>query len=148
MKHLRTELRWIVFFLFGAMGLLGAASESAADNGPAAAPNQAEVEKYVKARIELGESMREFFKQLSAKPRSGNPDGEAPSREEMKKMEEEINAHVAKILAKHNLTIEEYQKRSPEVLADTEGVNRFLADHPDLKKRYEALPPSPMRRRK
>ncbi|TAK10159.1 MAG: DUF4168 domain-containing protein [Candidatus Manganitrophaceae bacterium] len=147
MKNIQRDLRRLILLLFIAVGLFGGATESAADN-PAAAPNPAEIEKYVKARIELGESMRDYFKQLAAKPRSGNPDGEAPSREEMKKMEEEINAHVAKILAKHNLTIEEYQKRSPEVLADTEGVNRFLADHPDLKKRYEALPPSPMRRKR
>jgi hypothetical protein len=66
--------------------------------------------------------------------------------EELQKMEEEINAEVAKVLAKHDLTIAEYQKRSPEVFADKEAVSRFLSEHPDLKQRYDALPPSPMRR--
>lgn len=135
MDHFRTDLRWIFILLFGAVGLLGTAIESAAD--------QAEVEQYVKARIELGESMRDFFRQRGA-PRFGDPEG--PSMEALRKLEEEINAHVAKILDKHDLTIEEYRKRSPEVFADKEAVNRFLSDHPDLKQRYEALPPSPMRR--
>lgn len=128
------------------MVLLGAASESVADNIPETATNQAEVEKYVKARIELGESMREYFRQRGGAMRFGDPEGGGPSMEALKKMEEEINTEVAKILAKHDLTIAEYQKRSPEVFADKEAVNRFLSEHPDLKQRYEALPPSPMRR--
>jgi hypothetical protein len=145
MNHLRIDLRWIFLLLFGAIGLLGTAMESPADSGPGTATNPAEVEKYVKARIELGESMRDYFRRRGA-PRFGDPEGGGPSMEELRKMEEEINAHVAAILAKHDLTIEEYQKRSPEVFADKEAVNRFLSEHPDFKQRYEALPPSPMRR--
>lgn len=66
----------------------------------------------------------------------GGQGPEGPSMEELRKMEEEINAEVAKVLAKHELTIPEYQERSPEVFADKEGVDKFLAAHPDLKKRY------------
>lgn len=145
MNPLRIPLRWIFVLIFGAIGLLAISSESIADNAPETATKQAEVEKYVKARIELGESMRDYFKQRGGAPRFGDPEGGGPSMEELQKMEEEINAHVAKILDKHDLTIAEYRKRSPEVFADKEAVNRFLSEHPDLKQRYEALPPSPMR---
>ena len=106
-------------------------------------PSEAEIEKYVRARIDLGESMKEFFKKRGGAPQFGG--GEGPSVEEMRKLEAEINAYVAEVLEKHGLTIKEYQERSPEVFADKEGVGRFLAEHPDLKKRYEALPPSPSR---
>jgi len=145
MNLLRIPLRWIFVLIFGAIGLTGISSESIADNAPESATKQAEVEKYVKARIELGESMRDYFRQRGGAPRFGDPEGGGPSMEELQKMEEEINAEVAKILAKHDLTIAEYRKRSPEVFADKEAVNRFLSEHPDLKQRYEALPPSPMR---
>lgn len=145
MNHFQASLKWIFILVFGAIGLLGLASESVADNAPGAATSPAEVEKYVKARIEMGESMRDYFRQRGA-PRFGDPDGGGPSMEALQKMEEEINAEVAKILARHDLTIEEYQNRSPEVFADKDAVNRFLSEHPDLKQRYEALPPSPMRR--
>jgi hypothetical protein len=106
-------------------------------------PSPAEIEKYVRARIELGESMREFFKKRGGPPQFGG--GEGPSMEEMRKLEQEINSEAASVLEKHDLTIEEYQERSPEVFADKEGVSRFLEEHPDLKKRYDALPPSPSR---
>ena len=106
-------------------------------------PSPAEIEKYVRARIGLGESMREFFRKRGGAPQFGG--GERPSMEEMRKLEDEINSEAANVLAKHDLTIKEYQERSPEVFADKEGVSRFLAEHPDLKKRYEALPPSPSR---
>jgi hypothetical protein len=106
-------------------------------------PSQAEIEKYVRARIDLGESMREFFRKRGGAPQFGGEGG--PSMEEMRKLEAEINAEAAKVLAGHDLTIEKYQERSPQVFADKEGVGQFLAEHPDLKKRYEALPPSPSR---
>lgn len=145
MNHFRANFRWIVILMIGAIGWMGMMSESAADTAPGTATDPAEVEKYVKARIDLGESMRDYFRRRGA-PRFGDPEGGGPSMEELQKMEEEINAEVAKVLAKHDLTIAEYQKRSPEVFADKEAVNRFLSEHPDLKQRYEALPPSPMRR--
>lgn len=145
MNDFRIHLRWIFALIFGAMGLLGMASESIADNAPGATTNRAEVEKYVKARIDLGESMRDYFRQRGGAPRFGDPEGGGPSMEELRKMEEEINAEVAKILAKHDLTIAEYRKRSPEIFADKEAVDQFLSEHPDLKQRYEALPPSPTR---
>jgi hypothetical protein len=108
-----------------------------------AKPSSAEIEKYVRARIELGESMREFFRKRGGPPQFGG--GEGPSMDEMRKLEEEINSEAARVLEKHDLTIETYQERSPEVFSDKEGVGRFLEEHPDLKKRYEALPPSPSR---
>lgn len=145
MNRFRANLRWIFILIFGVIGLMGTTFEAAADNPPGTATNQAEIEKYVKARIELGESMRDYFRQRGGAPRFGDPEGGGPSMEELQKMEAEINAHVEKILAKHDLTIAEYRKRSPEVFADKEGVNRFLEAHPDLKQRYDALPPSPMR---
>jgi hypothetical protein len=43
-------------------------------------------------------------------------------------------------LSKHDLTVEEYRKRSPEVFADEAAVKGYLNEHPDLKQRYEALP--------
>jgi hypothetical protein len=58
----------------------------------------------------------------------------------MRDMREDINARVGKVLAKYDLTVEEYRKRSPEVFADEAGVKRYLNDHPDIKKRYDALP--------
>ncbi|MFQ5950285.1 MAG: hypothetical protein ACE5J1_06330 [Nitrospiria bacterium] len=106
--------------------------------------SEAEIEQYVRARIALGESMRDFFR--NRRPPQFGPDGEGPDMERLRRLEEEINAHVAKVLARHDLTIEEYQDRSPDVFSDEEAVNRFLEEHPDLKERYEALPPSPRRR--
>jgi len=135
---------YMIFFVF--LTITGLEMWAPRTEGAAAETkvSEAEIEKYVRARIDLGESMREYFKKRGA-PQFGGAEG--PSMDEMKKLEEEINAHVASVLAKHDLTIEEYQKRSPEVFADKEGVNHFLEAHPDLKKRYEALPPSPSRRR-
>lgn len=145
MNHFRTNFRWTLILMIAAIGWMGMMSESAADTAPGTAADPAEIEKYVKARIELGESMRDYFKQQGGAPRFGDPEGGGPSMEELQKMEKEINAEVSKILAKHDLTIAEYRKRSPEVFSDKEAVNRFLSEHPDLKQRYEALPPSPMR---
>ena len=107
--------------------LLFAASGFAAD--------PADVEKFVKARIEIGEMMTNYF--------SGGErfkEGERPSPDRMREMGADINAKLSALLAKHDLTLEEYRKRSPEVFADDAAVKAYLNEHPDLKKRYEALP--------
>lgn len=94
-----------------------------------------EVEKFVKARIEIGEMMMNYF-QGGAQ----FAEGQRPSPEQMKEMGADINAKLSTLLAKHNLTVADYRKRSPEIFADDTAVKGFLNGHPDLKKRYEALP--------
>ena len=103
--------------------------------GPGLAADPAVVEKFVKARIEIGEMMTNYF---SGGKQYGK--GERPSPDQMKKMGEDINAKLSKLLATHDLTIEEYRQRSPEVFSDDAAVKGYLNEHPDLKERYEALP--------
>jgi hypothetical protein len=103
--------------------------------GAGLAAEPAEVEKFVKARIEIGEMMTNYFK---SGERFG--EGQRPSPEQMKEMGADINAKLGTILSKYELTVEEYRKRSPEVFADDAAVKRFLGEHPDLKQRYDALP--------
>ncbi|MDX1411948.1 MAG: hypothetical protein R3351_07305, partial [Nitrospirales bacterium] len=67
-------------------------------------------------------------------------EGQRPSPERMKEMGQDIDAKLSKLLAKYNLTVDEYLKQSREVFADEEAVKAFLNQHPDLKQRYEALP--------
>lgn len=103
--------------------------------GPALAAEPAEVEKFVKARIEIGEMMTNYF--------TGGErfkEGQRPSPEQMREMGADINAKLSKALAKYDLTVDEYRKRSPEVFADDAAVKGYLSEHPDLKQRYEALP--------
>lgn len=102
-----------------------------AGTGLAAEP--AEIEKFVNARIEIGEMMTNYFK--------GGPQGDMqrPSAEQMKEMSADINAKLGKLLAKYDLTVEEYRGRSKEVFADEAAVKGYLNEHPDLKQRYEAL---------
>jgi hypothetical protein len=95
--------------------------------GLAAEP--AEVEKFVKARIEIGEMMTNYFKE-----------GQRPSPEQMKEVGADINAKLSKVLAKYDLTVEEYRQRGPEIFSDKAAVQGYLAEHPDLKQRYDALP--------
>ncbi len=95
----------------------------------------AEVEQFVNARIEIGEMMTNYFKSGS-----GYGDGQRPSQEQMRQMGADINAKLTALLAKHDLTLDEYRKRSPEVFADDAAVKQYLSEHPDLKQRYEALP--------
>ncbi len=102
--------------------------------GLAAEP--AEVEKFVKARIDIGEMMTNYFQGGGMK----FGEGQRPSPEQMKEMGADINAKLAKLLSKYDLTVEEYRKRSPEVFADEAAVKGYLDQHPDLKQRYEALP--------
>jgi hypothetical protein len=117
--------RHIIGISFGLMLFAG--------TGHAADP--AEVEKFVKARIEIGEMMTNYF--------SGGErfkEGQRPSSEQMREMGEDINTKLNTLLAKHDLTLEEYRKRSPEVFADDAAVKGYLSEHPDLKQRYDALP--------
>ncbi|WP_455378429.1 hypothetical protein [Petrachloros mirabilis] len=103
--------------------------------GVAWAVDPADIEKFVKARIEIGEMMTNYFK---GGERYG--EGQRPSPEQMKKIGEDINAKLSALLAKYDLTIENYRSRSKEVFEDEAGVQSFLNEHPDLKTRYEALP--------
>ncbi|HKY72654.1 MAG TPA: hypothetical protein VJL88_12110 [Nitrospira sp.] len=101
--------------------------------GLAAEP--AEVEKYVRARIDIGEMMTNYFK---GGPQF--PEGQRPSDAQMREMGKDINAKLSTVLAKYGLTVEEYRAHSKDVFADEAGVKAFLNEHPDLKERYEALP--------
>lgn len=103
--------------------------------GVAYAAEPAEVEKFVNARIEIGEMMTNYFK-----GGAGYGGGQRPSEEHMQHMGADINAKLTALLAKHDLTLDEYRKRSPEVFADDAAVKSYLNEHPDLKQRYEALP--------
>lgn len=104
-----------------------------AGNGLAAEP--ADVEKFVNARIEIGEMMTNYFKGGES-----YGSGQRPSPEKMKEMGDDINAKLATLLSKHGLTLEDYRARSKDVFADDAAVKGYLAQHPDLKTRYEALP--------
>src|SRR6266852_2869499 len=103
--------------------------------GAGLAVEAAEVEKFVKARIDIGEMMTNYFQ-------GGErfKEGQRPSPEQMKEMGADIHAKLGKLLAKYDLTVEEYRKRSPEVFADDSAVKGYLNEHQDLKARYEALP--------
>ena len=104
-----------------------------AGNGLAGEP--ADVEKFVNARIEIGEMMTNYFKGGES-----YGSGQRPSPEKMKEMRDDINAKLTTLLSKHGLTLEEYRARSKDVFADDAAVKGYLAQHPDLKTRYEALP--------
>lgn len=104
-----------------------------AGNGLAGEP--ADVEKFVNARIEIGEMMTNYFKGGES-----YGSGQRPSPEKMKEMGDDINAKLTTLLSKHGLTLEDYRARSKDVFADDAAVKGYLAQHPDLKTRYEALP--------
>ena len=103
--------------------------------GLSLAADPAEVETFVKARIEIGEMMTNYFQ-------GGEryKEGQRPSPEQMKEMGADINAKLSTLLAKYHLSIEEYRKRSPEVFADEAAVKGYLNEHQDLQARYDALP--------
>jgi hypothetical protein len=103
--------------------------------GAGLAAEPAEVEKFVKARIEIGEMMMNYFQ-------GGEryKEGQQPSPEQMKEMGADIHAKLGKLLAKYDLTVEEYRKRSPEIFADEAAIKGYLNEHQDLKARYDALP--------
>jgi hypothetical protein len=99
------------------------------------AAEPAEVGKFVNARIEIGEMMTNYFKGGQS-----YGEGQRPSQEQMRQMGADINTKLTTLLARHDLTLDEYRKRSPEIFADDAAVKRYLSEHPDLKQRYEALP--------
>jgi hypothetical protein len=101
--------------------------------------SEAEIEQFVRARIDMGESMKHFFKNRKP-PQFGS--GGGPSMEELRKLETEINQHISTILSKYDLTIESYRGRSSEVFEDDESIQAFLATRPELRKRYQAIPKS------
>jgi hypothetical protein len=103
--------------------------------GAGFATEPAEVEKFVKARVDIGEMMTNYFQ-------GGErfKEGQRPSPEQMKEMGADIQSKLGKLLSKYDLTVEEYRKRSPEVFADEAAVKGYLNEHQDLKARYEALP--------
>lgn len=103
--------------------------------GGGLATEPAEVEKFVKARIEIGEMMTSYFQ-------GGEryKEGQRPSPEQMKEVGADINAKLSTLLSKYGLTVEEYRKRSPEVFADEAAVKDYLNGHQDLKTRYDVLP--------
>lgn len=103
--------------------------------GTGLAADPADVERFVNARIEIGEMMTNYFSGGNQYGKDGRPD---PAQ--MKKMGEDINAKLSTLLATQNLTIDEYRQRSPEVFANDAVVKDYLNQHPTLKKRYEALP--------
>lgn len=107
--------------------------------GTSMADETAAVGDFVKARIEIGEMMTNYFK-----GGKGYGDGQRPSPEAMREMGMDINRKVSDLLATHDLTIDEYRQRSPEVFANDAAVKGYLSEHPDLKERYEALPLSSM----
>ena len=103
--------------------------------GLSLAADPAEVETFVRARIEIGEMMTNYFQ-------GGEryKEGQRPSPEQMKEMGSDINSKLSTLLAKYHLSIEEYRKRSPEVFADEAAVKGYLNEHQDLQARYDALP--------
>jgi hypothetical protein len=101
----------------------------------AGAAEPADVEKFVKARIEIGEMMMNYFQ---GGERFG--EGQRPSPEQMKAMGEDISAKLGTLLSKYGLTVQEYRQRSKDIFADDAAVKGFLDAHSDLKQRYEALP--------
>ena len=122
---MRKNLTGVIGIIFLGIVLLG---------GTGFAADPADVEKFVKARIEIGEMMTNYFS-------GGNMFGQGrPSPDQMKNMREDINTKLGKLLATHDLTIEEYRQRSPEIFSEDAAVQSFLDQHPDLKERYEALP--------
>ena len=82
-------------------------------SGIGLAAEPAEVEKFVKARVDIGEMMSNYFQ--------GGvmfKEGQRPSPDQMKEMGADIHTKLGKLLEKYDLTVEEYRKRSPEVFAD------------------------------
>ena len=99
------------------------------------AAEPAEVEKCVNARVEVGELMTSYFQGWD---RYG--EGQRPSPERMEEMRAEIHAKLEPLLANYDLTVESYRERLKDVLADEAAVKGYLSQHPDVKKRYDALP--------
>lgn len=104
-------------------------------SGAGVAAEPADVERFVKARVDIGEMMMNYFQGGGM-----SKEGQRPSPDQMKDMGADIHMKLGKLLEKYGLTVEEYRKRSPEVFADEAAVKGYLNEHLDLKTRYEALP--------
>ena len=89
------------------------------------AAEPAEVEKFVNARVEVGELMTSYFQGWE---RYG--EGQRPSPERMEEMTVEINAKLEPLLAKYDLTVESYRERIKDVLADEVAVKGYLSPAP------------------
>src|SRR3989442_15807102 len=103
--------------------------------GAGLAVETAEVEKFVKARIDIGEMMTSYFQ-------GGErfKEGQRPSPEQMKEMGADIHAKLGKLLAKDDLTVEEDRNRSPEAFADDSAGKSHHKEEQDQKVRDDALP--------
>jgi hypothetical protein len=84
-------------------GIIGLSLSAILYTGIGLAAEPAEVEKYVKARIEIGEMMTNYFKGGEAAP---------PTQEQRREMGKDINAKLTTVLSKYGLTVEEYRARS------------------------------------
>ena len=124
MTRIPTQLLFVIFVNCLVFTDVGLATEST------------EVGKFVKARIEIGEMMMNYF----SGERSYGGDGQRPSPEAMREMGKDINTKLSTLLATHDLTIEEYRERSSEIFSDEAAIKGYLSEHPNLKERYEALP--------
>ena len=103
--------------------------------GICVAAESAEVEKFVKARIEVGEMMTSY---LQGGERF--KEGQGPSPEQMREMGADIHAKLNTLLAKYDLRVREYRTRGPEIFADQAAVKQYLDGHSELKQCYEDLP--------
>ena len=112
----------VIIWLIAVTGLLAGTGASSAETS--------ELETFIRARIEIGESMTDYMRQRQGMERS---------MENYDRMTDEINAMVDAILEGYGLTTEEYQARSPKVFSDKAAVEDFLKARPDLKKRYTGL---------
>ena len=112
----------VILLLIGITGPLAGTGASGAE--------MSEMETFIRARIEIGESMADYMRQRQGMERS---------MENYDRMTDEINAMVDAILEGYGLTAEEYQARSPKVFSDKAAVEDFLKARPDLKKRYSGL---------
>ena len=79
-------------------GIIGLSLSAILYTGIGFAAEPAEVEKYVKARIEIGEMMTNYFKGGEAAP---------PTQEQRREMGKDINAKLSTVLSKYGMTVEE-----------------------------------------
>lgn len=89
---------------------------------------------FVRAKIEMGEAMGRYMRELRASGRT---------MDNYEQMSVEINAMMADILKSYGLTIKEYRARARQLFADDAALNTFLDEHPDLKQRYKAIKQRP-----
>jgi hypothetical protein len=106
-------------------GIIGLSLSAILYTGIGLAAEPAEVEKYVKARIEIGEMMTNYFKGGEAAP---------PTQEQRREMGKDINAKLTTVLSKYGLTVEEYRAHSRDVFADEAAVDTL----PERTSRSEA----------